>query len=41
MARLKTALILGLCLLMLAACGKKGKLEQPEGSDHPRQYPTR
>jgi len=41
MPRLKQALVLVLCLFMLAACGKKGKLEQPEDSDYPRQYPTR
>jgi predicted small lipoprotein YifL len=41
MSRLKAVLVVLLCLSMLAACGKKGKLEQPEGSDHPRQYPTR
>lgn len=25
----------------LAACGKKGKLESPEGATYPRDYPTR
>ena len=24
----------------LAACGRKSSPKQPEGSDHPRQYPT-
>lgn len=24
----------------LAACGKKSKLEAPEGSTYPRDYPT-
>ena len=25
----------------LAGCGKKSAPARPEGSDHPRQYPTR
>lgn len=41
MPKLKTALVLILCLFMLAACGKKGKLEQPEDSEYPRTYPSR
>jgi predicted small lipoprotein YifL len=24
----------------LAACGRKSLPERPDGSDHPRQYPT-
>ncbi len=40
----RTLLIL-LAVLMLAAplgaCGKKGKLEPPEGSEYDKVYPTR
>ncbi|MFA7430638.1 MAG: hypothetical protein WCZ23_10825 [Rhodospirillaceae bacterium] len=39
------ALLVLLAVLMLAAplsaCGKKTKLEPPEGSEHPKTYPTR
>lgn len=35
-------LLLGLCGLVLAGCGRKGKLEPPEDYDraYPRHYPV-
>ncbi|MEI8321066.1 MAG: hypothetical protein WCG05_03535 [Alphaproteobacteria bacterium] len=29
-----------LCVVLLAACGKKGGLRAPEDSTYPRTYPT-
>ena len=37
-ARLAAALMLA--ALAATACGKRGKLEQPEGSTYPRTYPA-
>jgi predicted small lipoprotein YifL len=40
MLRLLTTLFVALSLLApLSACGKRGKLDAPEGSTYPRQYP--
>lgn len=41
MPKLKAGLALLLCVFMLAACGKKGKLEQPDDTKYPREYPSR
>jgi len=32
--------VLALAALAASACGKRGKLEQPEGSTFPRTYPA-
>lgn len=40
----RTLSVVALCLalaLPVAACGKKGKLVPPPGSDVPQSYPTR
>lgn len=40
--RLMATAVLVLALAApLAACGKKGKLDAPEGATYPRDYPTR
>ena len=40
--RVLTSLMLALLVaLPLAACGKKGDLEPPPGSEFPRKYPSR
>jgi predicted small lipoprotein YifL len=38
----RTALVLVLALVLpqLAACGRKGPPEPPEGSTYPKQYPS-
>lgn len=41
MPRLLLVVLLALAVSApLAACGKKGNLEPPEGSEHPKTYPT-
>ena len=37
---MKKIVLLFLCISILSACGKRGKLEFPEGSTYPRQYPA-
>ena len=37
---MKRIIVCILCALCLAGCGKRGKLEFPEGSVYPRQYPA-
>ena len=37
---MKKILLCFLCALCLAGCGKRGKLDFPEGSAYPRQYPA-
>lgn len=29
------------CVLCLAGCGKRGRLDFPQGTTYPRQYPAR
>lgn len=38
--RILIALLVVGIVASLGACGRKGKVEPPEGSDFPRQYPT-
>jgi len=38
--RIFVLLLLALVLPQLAACGRKGPPEPPEGSTYPRQYPS-
>ena len=40
---MRRLVIIGLVALALAACGRKGDLEQPEGAKptYPKTYPTR
>lgn len=37
---MKKILVCFLCALCLAGCGKRGKLDFPEGSSYPRRYPA-
>jgi predicted small lipoprotein YifL len=41
MNRLIVLLLLGALMTTLAACGKRGRLEAPEGSEFPQEYPRR
>jgi predicted small lipoprotein YifL len=36
----RLAMLIAALSLSLSACGKKGKLEDPEGTRFPRDYPT-
>ena len=37
---MKKIVVCFLCVLCLAGCGKRGKLDFPEGSTYPRVYPA-
>lgn len=37
---MKRIVVVVLCVLCLAACGKRGRLDFPEGAVYPRQYPA-
>lgn len=37
---MKKIVVFFLCALCLAGCGKRGKLDFPEGSTYPRMYPA-
>lgn len=37
---MKTILTALLCAVCLTGCGKRGKLDFPEGATYPRQYPA-
>lgn len=37
---MKKFIAIVLCALCLSACGKRGKLDFPEGATYPRQYPA-
>jgi len=41
MKRLIVLMVLGALLASLSACGKRGRLEAPEGSTFPQEYPRR
>lgn len=38
---MKTIVTVLLCVLCLAGCGKRGRLDFPPGTTYPRQYPAR
>lgn len=38
--KIALAVLLTVMVASLGACGRKATPDYPEGSDHPRQYPT-